>query len=310
MTATHRLTRSAAGQVHPHHQVVRLRSSLIGFPGSLLRPGTGVLFPVPCPVPVCSLFPAPCSLPSLLYPPRSSHSIPQFKELAMANSPRSVQADFKLRSQVRRVSARLAGAQAQPPTPNPGRPSLCSLTTGPPASPAAEQSPSSSSAEAGPVRLDAYFPVHQPAVSLRQPMSPSTAPRTAPTSRRLLQRCRHRGRPRQSRSPPPPTSSPTGQPATIRVYWSQTSPRVARRAGSVPVCTISGALRSHLGHPGADEMESAAADAPARAWSSSLPPATTTPPTAGSTPANVDVPSSAPTSSAAAALKTIAEETV
>jgi len=89
----------------------------------------------------------------------------------------------------------------------------------------------------------------------------------------------------------------TGQAATIRVYWAQDiAPAVSRAAqdGSA-VCTISwGADEAIWGAEAADEMESAAAAATATGMIVFAAAGDNDSSDGGSTPANVDVPSSCP----------------
>jgi kumamolisin len=89
----------------------------------------------------------------------------------------------------------------------------------------------------------------------------------------------------------------TGQPATIRVYWSQDIPQAVRAAtaDSCDVCTISwGADESEWGAQAGQDMEQAATDATTAGMIVFAAAGDNDSSDGGPTPANVDLPASAP----------------
>jgi kumamolisin len=89
----------------------------------------------------------------------------------------------------------------------------------------------------------------------------------------------------------------TGKPATIRVYWSQDIASAVQRAASdaCDVCTISwGADEANWGTTAAEQMESTAAAATAAGMAVFAASGDNDSGDGGSTPANVDAPSSCP----------------
>ncbi|HEV2135558.1 MAG TPA: S53 family peptidase [Terracidiphilus sp.] len=89
----------------------------------------------------------------------------------------------------------------------------------------------------------------------------------------------------------------TGQPATIRMYWSQDIASAVQKATSdgCDVCSISwGADEANWGNTAAEQMESAAAAATAAGMAVFAAAGDNDSGDGGSTPANVDVPSSCP----------------
>jgi kumamolisin len=234
----------------------------------------------------------------------------------MANSPKvKCKPYFKLRSQVRRVSARLAGAQAQPTDAQPWDvPSLCSAYNWPTGQPGGG---TIAIVELGggwvQSDMDAYFQ------SISQP-SPSVTDVSVDGTQNS---------PNQSVGSSNDADIEvaldiqvsaaayfvaTGQPATIRVYWSQDIASAVAQAAQdqCAVCTISwGADEAIWGTQAADEMESAAADATSEGMIVVAAAGDNDSSDGGSTPANVDVPSSCPhVIGCGGTFKTIAEETV
>ncbi len=106
----------------------------------------------------------------------------------------------------------------------------------------------------------------------------------------------------------------TGQPATIRVYWSQDIASAVTKAAEdgCAVCSISwGADEALWGAEAADEMESAATDATDEGMIVFAAAGDNDSSDGGSTPANVDVPSSCPhVIGCGGTFKTTTEETV
>jgi kumamolisin len=105
-----------------------------------------------------------------------------------------------------------------------------------------------------------------------------------------------------------------GRPATVRVYWSQDIASAVTKAAQdgCAVCTISwGADEAIWGAEAADEMESAAASATAEGMIVFAAAGDNDSSDGGSTPANVDVPSSCPHAiGCGGTFKTTTEETV
>jgi kumamolisin len=106
----------------------------------------------------------------------------------------------------------------------------------------------------------------------------------------------------------------TGKPATVRVYWSQDIASAVLQAGQdgCDVCTISwGADEAVWGTAAADQMESAASTATSQGMVVFAASGDNDSSDGGSTPANVDVPSSCPhVVGCGGTLKTATQETV
>lgn len=223
---------------------------------------------------------------------------------------------FKLRSQVRRISARLAASQAQQPAqPEPWSvPALCAAYKWP-----------SSQRGGGTIALvelgggwvqsdmDAFFQsVNQPSPSITDVSVDGT-----------------QNSPNQSVGSSNDADvevaldvqvaaasyfAATGQAATIRVYWSQDIASAVAKAAQdgCAVCSISwGADEAVWGAQAADEMESAAATATDEGMIVFAASGDNDSSDGGSTPANVDVPSSCPhVVGCGGTFKTATQETV